>query len=160
MGEKIAFIGHRIIFYNKIRNRLYKEAKRQIENGCKFFTMGTHGEFDTMALSVCRELRNIYKDVIIEVVITSFKTIEPIIVEDAIWGAEKYVPYSDVNTIMYDIEEEYFKKRIIESNKQMINKCDTLICYVNSNKNYSGARIAFNYAKKKGLRVINLYSDS
>ena len=118
--------------------------------------MGTHGEFDEMALSVCRELRKIYTDIEIEVVITSFKEIEPIIDHDPIFGDEKYIPYSDVKTTMYDIEEEYYKRKIVVSNQQMIDNCDTLICYVNPTKTYGGAILAYKYAKKKGLQIVNL----
>lgn len=158
--RKVCFIGHRNVFkYNEIRESLYSVVEQEIKKGCKFFTMGTHGEFDKLALSVCRELRNIYKDIEIEVVITSFKTIEPIIDHDPIFGDEKYIPYSDVKTTMYNIEEEHYKRKIIISNQQMIDNCDTLICYVNPIKTYGGAILAYNYAKKKGLQIANLYND-
>lgn len=76
MIKKICFIGHRHIYnYKEIREKLYKIVEEEIKKGCKFFTMGTHGEFDEMVLSVCRELRKVYTNIEIEVVITSFKTI-------------------------------------------------------------------------------------
>ena len=160
MNKKICFIGHRHIYnYNEIREKLYNIVKEEIKKGCKFFTMGTHGEFDEMALSVCRELKKIYTDIEIEVVITSFKTIEPIIDHDPIFGDEKYIPYSDVKTTMYDIEEEYYKRKIVVSNQQMIDNCDTLICYVNTTKTYGGSILAYKYAKKKGLQLVNLYNQ-
>lgn len=159
MNKKTCFIGHRNVFkYNEIRESLYNRVEQEIKKGCKFFTMSTHGEFDEMALSVCRELRNIYKDIEIEVVITSFKEIEPIIDHDPIFGDEKYIPYSDVKTTMYDIEEEHYKRKIVVSNQQMIDNCDTLICYVNPTKTYGGAILAYKYAKKKGLQIVNLYN--
>ena len=160
MNKKICFIGHRHIYnYNEIREKLYNIVKEEIKKGCKFFTMGTHGEFDEMALSVCRKLRKVYTDIEIEIVITSFKTIEPIIDHDPIFGNEKYIPYSDVKTIMYDIEEEHYKRKIVKSNQQMIDNCDTLICYVNTTKTYGGAILAYKYAKKKGLQLVNLYNQ-
>lgn len=158
MNKKVCFIGHRNVFkYNEIREKLYYIVEQEIKQGCKFFTMGTHGEFDKLALSVCRELRNIYKGIEIEVVITSLKKIKTIIDHDPIFGDEKYIPYSDVKTTMYDIEEEHYKRRIIVSNQKMIDNCDTLICYVNPTKTYGGAIIAYKYAKKKGLHIVNLY---
>ena len=90
MNKKICFIGHRHIYnYKEIREKLYNIVEEEIKNGCKFFTMGTHGEFDEMALSVCRKLRKVYTDIEIEIVITSFKTIEPIIDHDPIFGKIK-----------------------------------------------------------------------
>lgn len=157
MNKKICFIGHRHIYnYKETREKLYNIVEEEIKNGCKFFTMGTHGEFDEMALSVCRELRKVYTNIEIEVVITSFKTIEPIIYNDPIFGDEKYIPYSDVKTTMYDIEEEYYKRKIVVSNQQMIDNCDILICYVNPTKTYGGAILAYKYGKKKGLQIVNL----
>lgn len=156
MQQKIGFIGHRDIFDRDLRSKLFLEVKKQVDAGCSFFTMGTHGEFDKLALSVCKELRRTYTDIKIEVVITSFKEIAPIIEKDLIFGDEIYTPYDDVATIMYDIEEEHYKRRIIASNRQMIDTCDTLICYVNKKHNPSGAKLAMNYAKRKGLKIINL----
>lgn len=159
--RKVCFIGHRNVFkYNEIRENLYSVVEQEIKKGCKFFTMGTHGEFDKLALSVCRELRKIYTDIEIEVVITSFKTIEPIIDHDPIFGDEKYIPYSDVKTTMYDIEEEHYKRKIVVSNQQMIDNCNTLICYVKSTKTYGGAILAYKYAKKKGLQIVNLFINN
>ena len=118
--------------------------------------MGTHGDFDKEALNVCRELRKKYKDIKIEVVITSFTQIKPFY--DNIFGKEIYKPYDDVETVMYEIEEIYFKNKITKSNKQMIDSCDTLICYVDENYyRSSGALTAYKYAKKKGLQIVNLF---
>ena len=157
--KKVCFIGHRQIFDSSVRERLKTAIENEIKNGCEFFTMGTHGEFDEVALSVCRELQKTYKDIKIEVVITSLKKIEKQLLYDDEFGKEYEIPYSDVSTIMYEIEETHFKKQITESNHQMINTCDTLICYVNKKHNPSGAKHAMNYAKRKGLKIINLYNE-
>ena len=157
MGAKVCFIGHRNICEN-IRQELKDVVENEIKNGADFFAMGTHGDFDRMALGVCRELRKTYKNITIEVVIKSFKTIEPIIVHDKLFGDEISIPYADVQTTMYNIEEEHFKRQIIAINKQMVDSCNTLICYVNKKHNPSGAKTTMNYAKRKGLRVVNLYN--
>lgn len=160
MGRRTTFIGHRDVYIHdtKLKDRLLNAIREEINNGCLDFVMGAHGNFDSMALSACRNLRTEFKNLEIEVVITSLNQINPEIEVDQ-FGTTKYIPYSDVKTSMYEIEEEYFKKRIISSNKQMIDTCDTIICYVNPNKNYGGARIALKYAQKKGLKIINLYQD-
>ena len=158
MNKKTCFIGHRHIYkLNEVRDTLYKLVEKEINKGCKFFTMGTHGEFDKLALCVCRELRKTYNDICIQVVITSLKSIEPIIEYDLIWGNDRYVPYNDVDTVMYEIEQVHFKRKIIVSNKRMIDGCTTLICYVDTDRNNSGAKTAMKYALNKGLNVINIY---
>ena len=157
MNRRVCFIGHRRIGDSGLRERLKNEIENKIKSGCNNFTMGAHGDFDEMALSVCRELRQIFPYIEIEVVITSYNKLKKRIEKDEIWGTETYTPYEDVKTVMYDIEETYFKRRIIESNHQMIDACTELICYVDPNATVSGAKYAYNYAKKKGLKITNLF---
>ena len=161
MDKKVCFIGHRWVDSpNEIRKKLYYQVEAEIKNGCKTFTMGTHGEFDSMALSVCRELRRVYSDITIQVAITSFNTIKPVVDYDSLFGAEKYIPYDDVETIMYGIEELHYKQKIVASNRQMIDNSDILICYVDTAQNRGGAILAYKYAKKQGLNIINLYTEN
>ncbi len=120
---KTAFIGHRKVFAKDIETRLVKAILTEIDNGCLMFTMGTHGEFDSNALNACRRLRNDYKNLEIEVTITSLNMLK----KDSEFNI---APYSDVKTVMYDIENAYYKQQITLSNRKMIDTCDTLICYV------------------------------
>lgn len=150
---KTAFIGHRQIFVKDIYDRLTNVIQNEIENGCKVFTMGTHGEFDKLALCACRQLRRTFPEIKIEVVITSLNEIRK--GNDLITA-----PYADVDTVMYEIEEVHYKRRITLSNRQMIDTCDTLICYVDPSAYRSGAKTALRYAEKRGLKIINLYRKS
>lgn len=156
---KTAFAGHSNIpiYRIDIKGRLKQAIINEIKAGCFNFTMGTYGEFDKLALECCRELRKEYQQIDIEVVITSFNQINPEIIHDPVWGNEKYIPYQDVKTIMYEIEEVYYKNKIIASNRQMIDACDTLICYINTKRYRSGAKKTYYYAKRKGLKIINLF---
>lgn len=148
--HKTAFIGHRQIFGKGVFERIMSEVEKQIRLGCKSFSMGTHGEFDRLALSACRSLRKRYPDIEIEVVITSINAI----IKDSEFDT---TPYADVKTVMFDIEDAHYKQRITLSNRKMIDSCDTLICYVDENAYQSGAKTAMRYAKKKGLTITNLY---
>lgn len=159
MNKKVCFIGHRRIGFGDIRSKLKEAVLQKLKDGCRFFTMGTHGEFDEMALSICRELRKDYPDIEIVVVITSLQKIKKELLYDDEWGKEYFIPYNDVKTTMYNIEETHYKRQIIESNHQMIDECDTVICYVNKKNSYSGAKYAWQYAKKKGKEIINLYDE-
>ena len=149
---RTAFIGHRKVFAKGIRDRLIAAILTEIENGCTTFTMGTHGEFDRLALTACRNLRRTYKALDIEVVITSLNTIK----KDSEFTA---APYNDVKTVMFSIEDTHFKQRITLSNRRMIDDCDTLICYVDEHVYRSGAKTAMRYTKKKGVKIINLYRE-
>lgn len=157
---KVCFIGHRKIGFGPIRERLENEIKEAINEGKRSFIVGNHGEFDKITLSLLREARRNHPNIEIEVVLTSLKKAERQLLYDDKFGKEYYGPYKDVNTIMYEIEEEYFKRQIIISNRKMIDECKTLICYVNKKRNPSGAKLAMNYAKRKGLKIINLYKET
>lgn len=145
---KTAFIGHRQIFADNVGERLTDAILSEVKNGCREFTMGTHGDFDTLALDACRRLRRTYPEIRIEAVITSLNTIKK---EDA------SSPYADVNTVMFEIENAYYKRQIILSNRRMIDSCDTLICYVDAAAYRSGAKAALRYAQRRGLKIVNLY---
>ena len=149
---KTAFIGHRHICAKNIEEKLIQAIQTEIDNGCRAFTMGTHGEFDCLALDCCRRMRNTYFDMLVEVVITSLNSIKKDSKTD-------YVPYSDVETVMYKIEDAHYKRQITLSNRQMIENCDTLICYVDNSAYKSGAKTALRYAEKRGLKIVNLFRE-
>ena len=151
--KKTAFIGHRLILQPDIKEKLIYAIEEQIQNGCNIFAMGTHGEFDKLALNTCREMKKIYPNIEIEVVITSLNSIKK-----QYGDFDCNTPYSDVKTTMYEIETEHFKRQIISSNMLMIDTCDTLICYVDEYAYKSGAETALQYAKNKALNIINLYN--
>lgn len=148
----VCFIGHRNLYDRTVREELYNVIENLIMQGADTFVMGVHGEFDAYALDCCRELRNKYK-IKIEVVLTSLSSLTK-----ACNGAT-YNPYDDVEVIMYQIETLYFKRRIIESNKEMIKQCDILVCYVDERKYKSGAGKVLQMAKKFGKEIINLFKD-
>ncbi len=149
---KTAFIGHRRVFAKNIKEKLADAIRNEIDNGCRNFTMGVHGEFDNLALNACRQLKNKYSDLEVEIVITNLRAIE----KDC--GAHNSL-YGDVKTVMYDIENVHYKQQITLSNRQMIDTCDTLICYVDNMVYKSGAKSALLYAEKRGLKIVNLYCE-
>ncbi len=155
MERKICFIGHRDVFEN-IEKRLKAEIENQISMGGNCFMVGIHGDFDKIVLTCLRELKRKYTKIKIEVVITSLKHAEKqLICEDEL-EKEYYDPYQDVDRVMYEIENEHFKRQIIVSNQKMIDDCNVLICYVDNKRNRSGAKRALSYAQKRNLQIINL----
>ena len=150
MSKKVTFIGHRILLPIEIKQKLKTVIENEIKSGCRNFIIGSHGEFDKTVLDILLSLKNTYPEIQIEVVITNYnpKTQDEIIIKEN----PKY------ETVMFEIEDLHPKQRITASNKQMIDSCDTLICYVQPNAWKSGAKTAMDYAQKKGLKIINLYS--
>ena len=152
MENKVCFIGHRDIAVRGIEDRIRQAVIKEIENGATCFMVGSHGMFDKIVLNVCKNLKKAYNNLTIELVITSLAKINHKKDYD-----DRYDPFKDINIVMFDIEQEYFKRQISISNRKMIDCCNTLICYVDTRKSHSGAKSTLNYAIKKGLKIINLF---
>jgi len=100
--------------------------------------------------------KNINCNLRITIVLTSFNILK----RDSL-GYCKFDYYKNqgCESVIYNIEEEYFKNRIIKSNKKMVDECDLVVCYVDMKKMDSGARKAVKYAIKQGKKVINLFRE-
>lgn len=158
MELKVCFIGHNELYYSKSREKLNQVIKEQLDLGVRQFQIGTHGEFDKIALECCKQFRATYEDIIIEVVLTSLNQIKPRQVND-LFEKVTYIPYKEEVTVFYDIECEHFKRKIIASNHKMVDNCDVLICYVDEARKHSGAKEVMNYAKRLGKKIINIFPD-
>ncbi len=164
--KTIVFFGHSYINQKDIVNkRLCDIVEKYIKLDYKNFLIGKYGDFDDMALDVCRELRNKYRDIKITVVVTSYTIFNKKTVIDHVKGFEDEVKtyskadkYSDVETSSYFVEDFHFKRRIIETNRCMVEDSDVVICYIDTKKMQSGAKRAVNYAKKLGKTIINIYN--
>lgn len=75
------------VFAKDVEARLVATIQAEVERGCMAFTMGTHGKFDSLALTACRNLRRTYKELDIEIVITGLNAIK----KDSELSADPYV---------------------------------------------------------------------
>lgn len=151
---RIAFFGHRQIFDKTLPNRLYSVIEQAILAGCINFSVGCHGEFDKLTLHVLLLLKKKYDNIVIEIVLTSLSQLKKLI------GEKREDARNDIHTIIYEIEETHYKRKIIHSNHKMLDNCDAVICYVDTTKYKSGAKLSLNYAIKKSLVIINLFDSS
>ena len=149
--KKISFFGHRCLWGVDIRERIEKTIMANLDKETQFL-IGTHGEFDRLALSICKGLRKIYPEIKITVVFTNLSFLKRN--KNSICGF-----YDDFQTMVYEIEEEHYKNKIIVSNRKMIDESDLIICYVNMKEQKSGAKMAVRYASRKGKMVINLFDE-
>lgn len=150
-----SLFGHRRIWnQSEVKEKLRVEIEKQIQNGFNRFLVGTHGDFDSIALSVLRDLRRIYQDIKIIVVFTSLYPFQ----KDK-FGFSISQLYEDVETLTYPIEDEYFKRQIIMNNRYMINDSDLVICYVDTKSYQSGAKLAMKYAIKQQKVLVNVFDS-
>lgn len=154
--KTISFFGHRKIFdKTAIQKNLTSLLDEFIPKGYFRILVGRHGDFDKLVLETCINYKkNIDERLNINVVLTSLSYLNK-----NEYGYSVVDNYKDkgCDTIFYEIEDVYFKKRITVSNKKMIDESDLIICYVNENVSQSGAKTAINYAYKHKKTVINLF---
>ena len=153
--KTIAIFGHRQFNNKNLKQRLKSEIEKHICDGVQIL-VGTHGDFDAMAISVCRELIKQHPNVKITAVLTTLTPLQK-------GSKELYSAidlYRDIETMTYEIEEVYFKKQIVVSNQHMVDDSDLIICYVDMNKRKSGAKKAVRYAMKQGKDIVNLFKET
>lgn len=150
----ITFFGHRKIYKeDKLRERLKEALQPYLNEPNLTLMVGNHGEYDRLVLSVCREIRS-HTPINIRVILTSLA-----ILKKDEWGYSRADDYDDVETMLYNIEDEHFKNQIVINNRYMVDDSDVVIAYVNFKEYRSGAKRAVNYAKKQKKTVINLYRE-
>ena len=152
MEKSCAFIGHQIA-PESCKEKIYNAAENLIlnENVNKFY-VNRHGKFDEMSLSVLRQLKIKYPQIKICVVF------ENVHYKKDKFGFSKLDSYDDCEIVSFFVENTYFKARIEETNKRMIEAADFVVCWVDlSVKFHSGAQKAVLYAQKLNKNIINLY---
>ena len=128
-----------------ILKQLEKNLIKKLENNINTFFDGTNGDFDDIALEVCRKLRRNNKQIIIIVVAKT--------------NAEKaryYRTYGDIDIKLFDLKDIHYTKRIIPINELMIDSVENIICYTNIDKSEIESTVALNYAKSKNKQIENL----
>ncbi|MGN1221808.1 MAG: SLOG family protein [Christensenellales bacterium] len=152
-SEIISLFGHSFVYnQSSVRQRLCECLEKLILQGAKKFLVGAKGGFDNLALNVLRQLKQKYEHICICVVLTSLY-----ILKKDEFGFSRADGYNDVETFVYDIEEEHYKNRITKSNKKMIDDSNIVVCYVDEVAKYSGAKQSFCYAKKQNKKVIDIF---
>ena len=102
--KTICFLGHRQFHPRDLEERLSSAIKENISSDEDvLFLMGRHGDYDKLALSVCRQIRKEYPRVKITVVFTSLAILKK--PEEEMYSVADM--YDDVDTMIYNIEEEH-----------------------------------------------------
>ena len=151
----ISFFGHRQLFGNRenIRDKVFKQVKSFIVNDdVNVCIVGNHGEFDKMALSICIELKEKYKNIKINLAIANLTYLKK--QNNETYNYFNELKNKGIEIVIYDIEEIYYKRKITETNRKIIEQSDIVICYVDESKIKSGAKNSYKYAKRLGKNVI------
>lgn len=148
MGNTVAFSGYRTEKLpeniDPIRINLRDTVVKCIEDGYDTFLCGMADGFDLMAAEVVLDLKRT-------------KAIKLICVIPFDDGREKNLTYNSIlenadekvvlsNKFSYD---SYYKR-----NEYMVDNCDKLVCYYDGR--YGGTEYTVDYAKRKGIKVVNV----
>ncbi len=138
----VTFAGHRDVQdSNKVRGWLCSKVEQLIERGANTFYLGGYGEFDSIAASVVKKLKE------------KHPYIESILVTPYLnhtyacsYDASIYPPLENVPK----------RFAIPRRNEWMVDNADVLIAYVT--RDFGGAYKVLTYAERKKKEVI-VYSD-
>ena len=151
----VAFFGHRYVDnIIRVENLLEERIRNLIdENEYVEFVVGRNGDFDQCASSSVRRIRKNHRDDNSALVLVlPYPTAEYL-------NNESYFQdyYTDVE-ISYAASAAHPKSAIQIRNREMVDRADLIICYVEHEK--GGAWQTVQYAIKQGKAVINLAEET
>lgn len=153
-GKTCCFTGHRKIppnQYDVIRSRLRDEIEKLIEHGYCYFAAGGALGFDTMAAQAVLELKNIYPQIKLILVL-------PCKTQTRGWGkfdVEIYEGIQDRCDKVVYISGEYTRSCMFKRNRHLVDNSSACICYLTEAR--GGTVYTVNYAQKTGhVVVINI----
>lgn len=154
MREKTCcFTGHRELPTGWKRWKLAANLKKiiigQIKNGIRFFGVGGALGFDTLAAQTVLKLKEKYPNIKLILVL-------PCVNQTRGWLAEDVEEYerikAEADKVVYT-SQEYTQGCMHKRNRHLVENSSVCICYLT--KKNGGAAYTVNYARDKGLKVIN-----
>ena len=149
----IAFTGHSSISDKDNVKKTVKQLLLKIipENGGVTFYLGGYGSFDEICAAVCRELKQEY-DGIELVYVTPYISLSE---QDKI---RRMTELKLIDASVYPpIEGVPPRLAILKRNEWMIQNADLVIAYIDHE--YGGAYKAYQYAKHKNKKIINICDE-
>lgn len=152
---KCCVIGHRKIdITDKLKSETANAISQLINEGVQVFLFGSRSEFTNFCYNIVTDLQKTYPYIIRVFVRAEY----PIIEEEY----EKYLKTFYEETYYYDRDYKSGKLSYIKRNEHLVDTSDCCLFYYNDNytpttKTKSGTRLAYDYAIKKGKRIINIY---
>ena len=143
------FAGHSVTYDKSVKEKVREQVINLIEKeNVKHFIVGKYGEFDRLCASLIRNLKTIYPDITIELLI-------PYITKELNDYGDFYKERYD-RILMADIPlSTPARLRIIMANRYMTDLSSFLICHVTHS--CGGAAQTLEYAsKKKNIKIINI----
>ena len=137
----ITFCGHsKIVDKEAVRERLTSEICNLLSSGYTTFYLGGYGDFDLMAASVLREMKD------------SYPSIDRVLVLPYL--DRKYDEKLYDSTVYPPLESVPKRFTISKRNEWMVEQADVVIAYVTHD--WGGAAKTLEYAVRKKSQIINI----
>ena len=155
-AKACCFTGHRSLSGEeklKAAVRLREIIAEQIKAGVVFCGAGGALGFDTLAAQTVLEMKKEY---------TQLRLILVLPCEDQTrgWRSEDIAVYEDIkrrsDKVVY-VSREYTQDCMHRRNRHLVDHSGTCICYLTSST--GGTAYTVDYARRKGLRIINLAEE-
>ena len=147
----VVFFGHRYIDNPLKVEELLEEHIRKLINEKEYvdFVVGRNGEFDQCVSSTVLRVRKNYRDDN-----SSLILVLPYPTSEYVNNKKYFEEYYSEIEISFAASKAHPKSAIQIRNREMVDRADLVICYVESN--HGGAWQTVEYALKQGKMVINL----
>lgn len=151
--QTVCFTGHRKIppeRLNVVARRLRETLIKLIKDGYLYFGVGGALGFDTLAAQTVLELKTIYPQIKLILVL-------PCLSQTRGWSARDIEIYEDIKNkadkVVYT-SQEYTKGCMHKRNRHLVDNSSICVCYLTENT--GGTAYTVDYARKNTLTVINL----
>lgn len=151
--QTVCFTGHRKIPPERlsvVARRLRETIIKLIEDGYLYFGAGGALGFDTLAAQTVLELKSIYPQIKLILVL-------PCLSQTKGWSARDIEIYEDIkqkaDKVVYT-SQEYTKGCMHKRNRHLVDNSNTCICYLTEKS--GGTAYTVDYARNNNLTIINL----
>lgn len=150
-----SFTGHRVIAAAKkesITEDLKKAVCALIDEGITDFISGGALGFDTMVANLILELKEKYPHIRLVLFL-------PCPEQDKLWKDKDKAVYKDIVSRADEVKytsDSYTDGCMLKRNREMVDNSSICIAYYDGRPR-SGTAMTVSYAKKSGIRVINLF---
>lgn len=155
-AKTCCFTGHRSLSHEeklKAVVRLRKIIAEQIKAGVVFYGAGGARGFDTLAAQIVLDMKKEYPQLRLILV-------PPCEGQTRGWRSEDIAVYEDIkrrsDKVVY-VSREYTPDCMHRRNRHLVDHSGTCICYLT--RSTGGTAYTVDYARKKGLRIINMAEE-
>lgn len=144
------FAGHREVYQSHIFEKLEQEIEKILDLDESFrFLVGGMGDFDGLCASAVRKAKRSHPEKQI-----SLELVMPYLTQELNESKDYYEQFYDDVIIPIELAGVHYKSAITKRNQWMVEQSSYLIAYVY--RDFGGAYTTLQYAKKKGLQVVNI----